>query len=55
MKQAKSNHNWGDNTLTINIEKKIMAASLIKKILLKPSQRPKYVDDDHGWEKGLLN
>jgi len=55
LKQAKVNHNWGDSTLTIIAGERIMAMSTIKKILLKPSKRPKYVDDGYDWEEGLSN
>jgi hypothetical protein len=27
-----------------------MTSSTIKKITVKPSKRPKYVDDGYGWE-----
>jgi hypothetical protein len=30
-----------------------MAVSTIKNIPLKPSKRPKYVDDGYDWEEGL--
>jgi hypothetical protein len=40
LKQAKANHNWGDSTLTITAREKIMAMSIIKKIFLKPLERP---------------
>jgi hypothetical protein len=55
LKQAKANHNWGDNTHTITTKERTMAMSTIKKIPLKPSKRPKYVDDGYDWEEGLLN
>jgi hypothetical protein len=32
-----------------------MPMSTIKKIPLKPSKRPKYVDDGYDWEEGLSN
>jgi hypothetical protein len=32
-----------------------VAASTIKKIPLKPLERPKYVDDGYDWEDGLSN
>jgi hypothetical protein len=41
LKHAKANHNWGDSTLAIIIGEKTVAMSTIKKIPLKPSERPK--------------
>jgi hypothetical protein len=35
--------------------KKTVIVSKIKKITIKPSKRPKYVDDVYGWEEGLSN
>ncbi len=32
-----------------------MAVSTIKKIPLKPLEKPKYVNDGYDWEEGLLN
>ncbi len=32
-----------------------MIVSTSKKIVLNPSERPKYVDDGYDWEKGLSN
>jgi hypothetical protein len=55
LKQAKANHNWGDSTFTITVREWTMAVSTIKKIPLKPLERPKYVDDGYDWEEGLLN
>jgi hypothetical protein len=52
-KHAKENHNWGDSTLTISARERTMTMSTIKKIVLKPSKRPKYVDDGYDWEEGL--
>jgi hypothetical protein len=55
LKQAKANHNWGDNTFTIIVGERTMAVSTFKNIPLKPSKRLKYVDDGYNWEKGLWN
>ncbi len=55
LKQTKANHNWVDNTLAFTIRERIVAASTIKKIPLKPLERPKYVDDGYDWEDGLSN
>jgi hypothetical protein len=55
LKYAKANHNWGDNTLTITARERTMAMNIIEKIPLKPSKRPKYVDDGYDWEEGLSN
>jgi hypothetical protein len=55
LKQAKANHNWGDNTLTITTGERTVTVNTSKKIVLKPSERPKYVDDGYDWEKKLTN
>jgi hypothetical protein len=55
LKQTKANHNWRDNTLTITARERTMTMSVIKKIPLKPSKRPKYVNDGYDWEEGLSN
>jgi hypothetical protein len=55
LKDAKANHNWGDNTLAIMVGERTVVVSTIKKIPLKPSERQKYVDDGHNWEEGLSN
>ncbi len=53
LKQAKANHNWGDNILTISTRERTMTVNMIKKIVLKPSEKPKYVNDGYDWEEGL--
>ncbi len=55
LKHAKVNHNWGDNSFTITIGKRTVTVSTIMKITLKPSERPKYVDDGYDWEEGKSN
>ncbi len=55
LKQAKANHNWGDNMLTITTGERTVTVNTSKKIVLKPSERPKYVDDGYDWEKKLSN
>jgi hypothetical protein len=54
LKHAKANHNWGDSTLAIIMGERTVTMNTILKIVLKPSERPKYVDDGYDWE-GLLN
>jgi len=55
LKQAKANHNWGDNIFIIITGERTMAMNTLKNISLKPSKRLKYVDDGYDWEKGLSN
>ncbi len=38
LKQTKAHHNWGDNTLTIILENKIVTFSTIKYVNIKSSQ-----------------
>jgi hypothetical protein len=49
LKQAKAYHKWGDSVLTIILGERTVIVNTIKKIPLKPSKRPKYVDRVQAW------
>lgn len=49
-----SNHDCSKHTLTIVIENKIVALSILKWAFIHPSKWPCILDDDYDWE-GLIN
>jgi hypothetical protein len=55
LKQANIHHDWGNNTLTIMVNTKIMTLSIDKRIKVHPSQKPCNLDDTYDWEGGLTN
>jgi hypothetical protein len=55
LKQAKSHHDWGNNTLTIIVDTKTMTLSTKKRILVHPSQIPCNLDEIYDLEGRLTN
>jgi hypothetical protein len=55
LKQAKIHHDWGNNTLTIMVNTKIMTLSTNKQIMVNPSQKPCNFDDTYDWKGGLID
>lgn len=53
LKQRKSHHNWGDNILTITPEDRTVTLNSIKRVNIKSSQRPKYLDNEFDWDEGF--
>jgi hypothetical protein len=45
LKQAKVHHDWGNNTLTIMANTKMVTLSTKKRVMVHPSQRPCNLDD----------
>ncbi len=54
LKQRKTHHNWGDNTLTISSKNRTVMLSTIKHVNIKSSQWPKNLDNEFDWEEGLF-
>jgi hypothetical protein len=55
LKQTKVHHDWGNNILTIIADTKIMTLSIQKRVMIRPSQRPRNLDDSYDWEGGLMD
>ncbi len=55
LKHVKANHDWGNITLTIIVDKKIMTLSVDKWIMVYPSQRPINLNDIYDWEGRLTD
>lgn len=53
LKQGKSHHNWGGNTLIITSEYRMVTLNTIKRVNIKSSQRPKYLDNEFDWDEGF--
>jgi hypothetical protein len=53
LKEARTHHNWGDNTLIITLEEWNVIVSTIKCVSIKSSQRPKILDIEFDWDEAL--